>query len=157
MRGHNEMQITVQCTLSHGHICKNFINAGYDLQYSFTIAFQTFRWVWGKGCTVMKALEVLHIIYYIPTFHQLFCLVDLYVTSRNTYNVTMGPNSYMLPNLPFWRLMTDIKTDPTDIGCNDMWWLELSLDCAEHMVSTVRRFSQKVNHNNRPLTKTWEM
>ena len=115
-----------------------------------------FGWM---GVTVTKAFKVLHIIYYIPTFHQRFYLVYLYVASQNTYDVMMRPDCHMLLNLPFWRWMTDIKNDPTDRGCNDKWWLELSLECprAEHMVSTVRWFSQKVNHNTRPLTKTWEM
>lgn len=57
MRGCNEMQITVQCTLSHGHICKNFIIAGYDLQYSFTTASQTFSWVLGEGVYSHESIQ----------------------------------------------------------------------------------------------------
>jgi len=115
------MQSTVQCTPSHGHICKKFINAGYDLQHLSQLPTKPSVGFWGKGCTVMKAFQVLHIIYYISTFHQLFCLLYLYVAPQNTHDVTMGPDRHMLPNFRFWRWMTEIKTDPTYIGCNDKW------------------------------------
>lgn len=91
----------------------------------------------------------------------------LFTTSQHSINSSVS-FTYMwhleIPTMLRWGQIvicyrkTDIKTDLTDIGCNDKWWLELSLDCpgingAEHMVSTVRWFSQKVNHNTHPLTK----